>query len=239
MKKIKVDIIIPICSGDAHELEWSINKQLNFFRKNLQKYNWQIIIVNNGHNEGRILNIIKKLMEKNKEIKYIYTPYPGRGHGLKKAWLNSNADTIMYMDLDLSTDLKYVIPLIKEITNGNDIVTGSRYVGGALIKRTLARLILSKTYNTVFTRLILGAKFKDSQCGFKAINKKTAKELIPQIKDNNWFFDTELLYLGQKKGYNIKEIPIKWIEDKNSRVKLFKTSLDYIKKIIELKKRKI
>lgn len=234
----RVDIVIPVYYGNSYELKYSINKQLDFFKNNLKGYDWQITIANNGIKEEYILNIVKELKNK-KRINYIYTKTQGRGFGLKNAWLNSNADILTYMDVDLSTNLKYINPLIEEIENGNDIVTGSRYIEGSSIKRIISRLVLSKLYNILFTGLLLGAEFKDAQCGFKALNKKTMNEIIPQIKDNNWFFDTELLYIAQKKGYKIKEIPIEWIENKKSGVKLFETSIDFIKNTIKLKFRKI
>ena len=201
----------------------------------MSDYDWKIIIANNASTDNT-LSIAKELSKKYQEIRYIHLDKKGRGRALRKAWTESNSDINCYMDVDLSTDLNALPILIKEIENGYDIVTGSRFLPDSKVERKLKREILSRGYN-ILLRLFLNVKFKDAQCGFKAVNKRIVKEIIPLIKNNEWFFDTELLFLAERKGYKTKEIPVKWTEDKDSRVKIAKTSSNYIKSILRLRKK--
>lgn len=232
-----VDIVIPIYYKCKHEIGLSVDKQVNFFRKNLKDYKWTIWIGLNGENKNGILELCKDLEKKFKEVKLDYVEKQGRGESLRSIWLKSKADFVSYMDVDLATNLKDFINLLKPLENGYDFAYGSRYTKGSKTIRTLKRLVVSKAYNLIMVRLFLGAKFNDAQCGFKAIKTEIAKELIPLVKDNFWFFDTELLYLAEKKGHNLKNVKIEWKEKDNSAVNITKTSYDFIKKSIELKHR--
>ena len=138
------------------------------------------------------------------------------------------------MDVDLSTDLSFFPIMIDSLIQGYDVATGSRLMEGAEIKRSFKRELLSRGYN-VLVRLILGVKYKDSQCGFKAVKREIVNDVVPEVRDNNWFFDSELLFRAHMKGYKVKEIPVKWIEDEDSRVRIFSTVTNYIKSIAVLR----
>lgn len=236
MKKFSIDIIIPVYYRNFDELESSIIKQLNYFRKNFKNHKWKIVVGINGP-KGEIYSLAKNLSKKYKEVDFSYTSTPGRGATLKDTWYNSKADIVSYMDVDLSTNLDCFKSLVKEIANGYDVVVGSKYIKGSRYKRTLFRLVVSKIYNVFFAKIILNAKFTDAQCGFKAMKQSSARKLIPLIKDDSWFFDTELLYLAQKLGYKIKEIPVDWLEYPNSGVNMGKTIVTFLRKSIELRLR--
>jgi len=138
------------------------------------------------------------------------------------------------MDVDLSTDLEYLPKLIGAIAHeGYDVATGSRLMKESTVKRSLKREIISRIYN-LFVKIVLWTKFSDAQCGFKAVSQLVVQQLIPQIEDQSWFFDTELLVLAEKQGYRIKDIPIVWIEDDDSRVKIVRTASDDIKGVMRL-----
>ncbi|MBI2667160.1 glycosyltransferase [Candidatus Woesearchaeota archaeon] len=238
MNKPTVDIIIPVYYGNLDEIEPSVKKQILFYNKYLNDYKWSIVIGINGPKD-RIFDLAKRLSKKYKNVKYHYTSTPGRGATLKDAWVNTKADFVSYMDVDLSTNLDCFPALLKELNNGYDVVVGSKYISGSEIKRIPLRYIISKVYNTLFTKLILNAKFTDAQCGFKSMRRKAAEELMPKIKDNGWFWDTEMLYLAQKYNYKIKEIPVRWIEDPNSGVRMAKTVVLFLKNMINLRLRKL
>ncbi len=238
MSKIKVDIIIPVYYGNLHEIEPSIRKQISFYNKFLKDYKWNIVIGVNGP-KGKILDLAKRLSKKYSNVRYHYTPILGRGATLKDTFVNTKADIVSYMDVDLSTNLNCFPDLIKELNNGYVVVVGSKYIKGSKIKRIPLRYIISKVYNIIFTKIILGAKFTDAQCGFKSMTRKAAVKLMPKIKDNGWFWDTEMLYMAQKYGYKIKEIPVNWIEDPNTGVKMTKTIFLFLKDLISLRLRKL
>lgn len=235
-----VDIAIPVYYGNIGELEPNIKKQVEFFRKNLTDYNWRIVIAVNGKNPEEIINLSKELCKKYKEVSYIYTEIPGKGAGVITAWQNSKADILAYMDIDLSTGLADFRNLIKGIEEGFDICVGSRYIQGSKVRRSFKRRIASFVYHKILLRLFLNAKFTDGQCGFKAITKKVAQKVLPLVKDRVWFFESEMMYIAEKMGFKIKEIPVVWEEtDLQSGIKLRKIVPEFIKKIILLKLRKI
>ena len=241
MEKTSVDIVVPVYYGNIKELRKNIPKQVNFFRKNFNDYNWNVIISINGSNASEIIELSKNLSKKYNNLKYIYFKEAGKGVGVMEAWKKSNADIITYMDIDLSTDLKYFRNLINPIEQGYDICIGSRYHKNSKMKRSFLRHFISSFYHIIFMKIILNTKYTDSQCGFKAVNKKVVKEILPLVKDKFWFFETEFLYIAQKKGFKIKEIPIMWEEDitLKSGVNLIKIIFDFIEKVILLRLRKI
>jgi len=234
-----IDIILPVYYGNLNELEESIEKQVKAYKTLLKNYEWNIVISINGKNAEEIINLSKNLSKKYRNVTYIYTEMPGKGHGVINGWLKSKADIRVYMDLDLSVDLICLPSLIKKIEQGNDISIGSRYLKESKVKRSLKRTIISIFYHLFLLKIILGTRYKDAQCGFKAISKKSAYELLPLVKDRVWFFESELLYIAQKKGYKIAEIPVIWNESKFSSLNLLKVVPEFFIKMIKLRFRKI
>jgi len=216
---------------------------LNFCNKNLSVYDYKIVIAdNNSHDETA--KISKFIAQENEKIDYNYVSQQGKGHAVFHTWLKyiDQADIFIFMDADLATDLSALPDLIRGFEQGYDIVIGSRYLLDSSVKRGGLRKFTSLVYRKLF-RIILGSKINDMPCGFKAVNKKVLTKVVPQIKDHGWFFDTELLYKSEKKGYKIKEVPVKWHEprtqENKSRVNLFKVSWLYLKEIIRLRLSKI
>ncbi|MBI2106387.1 glycosyltransferase family 2 protein [Candidatus Woesearchaeota archaeon] len=231
MKKTIVDIVIPVYNEEKI-LEKSVSTLTDFLNKNF-KHDWQIIIADNASID-KTLEVANNLSKRYKKVKVLHLDQKGRGRALRAAWTQSKADIVSYMDVDLSTDLTFFPLMIDSLLNGYDVATGSRLMKGAEIKRSLKREILSRGYN-VLVRIILGVNYKDSQCGFKAVTREIVDKIVPEVKDNAWFFDSELLFRAHKKGYKIKEIPVKWIEDEDSRVKIVNTVTNYLKSIAVLR----
>lgn len=232
MKRLKVDIIIPVYN-EENKLEICINKLRMFLKNNRFPYNYQIVIANNASTDST-LEIAKKLSKTYKEVDYIHLDKKGRGRALRKAWLQSKADIVSYMDVDLSTGLEAFPKMINAVAHGYDISTGTRLVKKSKTDRSIKREILSIGYN-LFLKSIIFNKFSDAQCGFKAVRKDVVNKIVPMIKSNEWFFDTELLTLGEKKGYKIKEIPITWEENSDSRVHIIGTVWEYIRNVLRLR----
>jgi len=229
--KTSVDIVVPVYNEEKI-LEKSISTLYNFLEKNF-KYDWNIIIADNASKDNT-LEVANSLSKKYKKVKILHLNQKGRGRALRIAWTKSDADIVSYMDVDLSTDLSFFPIMIDSLIQGYDVATGSRLMEGAEIKRSFKRELLSRGYN-VLVRLILGVKYKDSQCGFKAVKREIVNDVVPEVRDNNWFFDSELLFRAHMKGYKVKEIPVKWIEDEDSRVRIFSTVTNYIKSIAVLR----
>ncbi len=222
MKKKSVEITVPVYNEEK-ELEKNITTLANFCEKHLNTYDWHITIADNasGDNTPVIAAILAK---KNPRVSLLRLEQKGRGRAVKRAWSESRCDFCVYMDLDLSTDLIHLPKILKVLEDGFDIAVGSRLAKGARVEgRTMIREITSRTLNFVFIGLLFHTHFTDAQCGFKAVTKRVVEELIPKIKDNDWFFDGELLIIGEKSGYKIFEEPVHWIDNPGSTVRLIST----------------
>lgn len=236
---MKVIFIIPTYDEEKI-IEKTIRKLPDYLKQNLKNYQHSILIADNGSNDNTV-KIADQLSSEYPEIKYFHIPQKGRGYALKKAWSEYEADIYFYMDCDLATSLEAIRPTVEAIVReGFDIAIGSRLAKGARVTRSWLREITSRGLN-VITKPLLSTKISDMQCGFKAVNKKIVVNVLPKIKDNGWFFDTELIILAEKSGYKIKEIPVEWVESRSqkrkSKVKIISTIVDDLKKILALRKR--
>jgi hypothetical protein len=160
----------------------------------------------------------------------------GRGRALRAAWGRSQADVVAYMDVDLSTDLVHLEQLVRPLLDGHgDIAIGSRLAPGAQIARSHRREVISRTYNMIL-RLALSAGFSDAQCGFKAGRRRVIQDLLPEIQDEEWFFDTELLHVAQRRKLAIHEVPVMWVEDPDSRVDILATAREDLRGVVRLRR---
>lgn len=235
---MKIIITIPAYNEEKIITE-NILKLNAFLKKNLYEYNWKIVIADNASTD-KTGKKSKELAYTNENINYFFTPIKGKGEAVIASWQNYNADIYAFMDTDLSTDLSAFPLLIANIALGKaDISIGSRFLPTSSVKRSLFRKIFSQGYKIIL-KLIVNLKINDAPCGFKAINKKIIKKIVPQIKDKEWFFDTELLIRAQRRGYKIIEIPIKWKEYdlRKSKVNTFKLSWEYFKKVWKMRNKK-
>ncbi len=168
------------------------------------------------------------------DVRVIHVPVKGRGVALKTAWSQSTADVLVYMDVDLSTNLNALLPLVAPLLSGHsDLAIGTRLAPGSRVLRGSKRELLSRGYN-VLLRGTLGAGFGDAQCGFKAIRTDAARWLLPLVQDDGWFFDTELLVLAERAGLRIYQVPVDWVDDPDSRVDLWSTAIGDLKGIARL-----
>lgn len=231
-----VDIAIPVYYGNIPQIEESINKQSEFYKKNLTNYKWKIIISINGPDKG-IIDFSKNMMKKYDNVGYTYTKTQGKGAGIKTCWSQSDADILAYMDVDLSTGIDKFPDLINAVDKENDLSLGSKYLPESIIARGVKkRDYISKVYHTLFTKTFLGIKTSDVHCGFKAITSDAFKRIYPFLKDNIWFFDTELMFWATRKKLRIKEIPIIWTDSGvKSGVKIYRTIIKFVFKIIRLR----
>ncbi len=222
-KKLKLDVVIPVYNEEK-ELEDSISTLRSYLHKFMEEYDWQITIADNASSD-KTLTIAKNLAKKFTDITFVHLPEKGRGRAVKHAWRNSKADILAYMDVDLSTDLKHLPPLVYSLSRGYDIAIGTRNLSGSRVYgRSLLRTITSKGY-IFLIKMFFWVHFSDAQCGFKAVTRKIVDNLLNDIADNEWFFDTELLLVGEKSGYRIYEEPVTWIDNPGSTVRVLKTAL--------------
>ena len=221
-----VDIVVPVLNEEKI-LQSSIETLDEYMMENLP-YRYQITIADNG-SQDNTLEIANSLAQKYQSVRVVRLAERGRGRALKQVWQSSQADILTYMDVDLSTSLDDFLPMIQPLVAGEaGVAIGSRLMKESKTSRGFKREFISRCYNKII-KLTSRTKFSDAQCGFKAIRRDVAKRFLPKIKDNEWFFDTELLIKTERAGVPIHEQPVTWIEDTDSRVKIVKTAVDDLK----------
>lgn len=236
-KKKKVEITVPVYNEEV-ELEKNIAILASYCKKNLAEYQWHITIADNASTDNTPV-IGATIAKKIPQVSLYRLEQKGRGRAVKRVWSNADADYFVYMDLDLSTDLHHLPHMLSSLANGYDIAIGSRLAKGAKVEgRTFIRELTSRALNFLFIKFFFDTHFTDAQCGFKAVTKKVVTELIPKIEDNNWFFDGELLIVGEKSGYRIYEEPVHWIDNPGSTVRLVSTISGDIRVMARLLKEK-
>jgi len=222
-----VNIVLPVYN-EASELESSVGTLVRFLSKNLTDFRWHITIADNASTD-KTLRIARQLSQKYQSVSVEHLPQKGRGRAVKHVWRKGSYDYLSYMDIDLSTDLKHLPSLLHALERGFDIAIGSRNARGSRVfGRGLLRSITSKGYIALI-KLFFWVHFTDAQCGFKAVTRRVVTNLMPAVRDNEWFFDSELLIVGEKCGYRIYEEPVNWIDNPGSTVRVMKTALGDLK----------
>ena len=219
-----VEFILPVLNEEK-VISASVSAIHNFLETHFKDYTWKITIADNGSTD-KTADISEILSTKFDRVNYVRIAQKGRGRALKQCWTSSKSDIVAYMDIDLSTQLDDIRPLLDSISkNKYDVAIGSRLIKGSVVEgRSRRREFTSRTYNKII-QSVFSVNFNDAQCGFKAISRSTAGKIVPLIKDNGWFFDTELLIVADKCDYRIKEVPVRWSDDPDTRVKVFSTAL--------------
>lgn len=228
-----VNVTIPVYNEEKI-LPSSIATLHDFLTKH-GRFDWEIVIANNASID-RTQEVAEGLARQYTGVRVVHLDLKGRGRALKKVWTESKADILSYMDVDLSTNLYALPPMVEALIGGGfEIGIGSRLLKASTTRRSIKREVISRGYN-LLVKSFFATKFSDAQCGFKAITRRAADVLLPVIDDTGWFFDTELLVVAEKRGYRIFDLPVSWIEDLDSRVKIVRTAVDDIKGLIRVRK---
>ena len=230
----RLDIVVPVLN-EERALSPSVERLHHFLSQRVENLDWQIVVADNGSTDSTPA-VAEGLTDSYSGVRYLRLEQRGRGRALRTAWLDSDADILAYMDVDLSTHLDALPPMLDAVhTGGYDLAIGSRLKAGAeVIGRPLQREITSRAYSLIFRTMFL-AGFEDAQCGFKALSRRAVDEVVPLVRDTGWFFDTELLILAEKNGYAIKEIPVRWTDDPDSRVRIVSTAYEDLKGLFRLR----
>ena len=231
-RQVTVEVVVPVYNEEA-ALPESI-PVLCAYLETYFPYRWSVIIADNASTDAT-LAVAEGLAHAHPRVSVLHLKEKGRGRALKAAWLASEADIVAYMDVDLSTNLWSFLPLVAPLATGHsDLAIGSRLLRGAMVTRQWKREVISRCYN-LLVKLLFGNRFSDAQCGFKAVKRSVAQDLLPQVEDGKWFFDTELLLLAEERGYRISEVPVDWIEDLDSRVDVVSTALKDVKGLLRVR----
>ncbi|MCL2135116.1 MAG: glycosyltransferase family 2 protein [Candidatus Bathyarchaeota archaeon] len=221
--QVDVTVVLPALN-EVDIIEQTVNKISQTLGN--YGYTYEIIVAEDGSTDGTD----KKVDELTHIYSYVRHMHSekrlGRGKALKNSFKQSNGNVLIYMDVDLATNLKYLNQLIRAVTVENySLATGSRMLFQSKVERSVTRKLVSKTYNFM-VRLLLKSVIKDHQCGFKAFQREILLSLLDEVNAAHWFWDTELFVRAQRKGYKIKEIPVEWKSMRKTKVNLFKDSLD-------------
>jgi glycosyltransferase involved in cell wall biosynthesis len=228
---LDVEVVVPVYNEES-ALESSI-RQLHAYLVDEFPLTVVITIVDNGSMDGT-WQIARRLEIQLPLVRAMHLERKGRGFALRSAWSRSQARVVAYMDVDLSTGLDALFPLVAPLLSGHsDLAIGTRLARSAQVERSTKRELISRSYN-ILLRLLLRVDFSDAQCGFKAVRADRACALLPLVEDNNWFFDTELLVLAERAGMRIHEVPVDWIEDADSRVDVRATAVEDLKGMLRL-----
>ena len=230
----EVDVVVPV-HNEADTLAASI-RRLQAFLCERFPLSWQVTIVDNASTDGT-WDIARRLSDELVGVRVLHLDEKGRGRALRAAWMGSDCPVVAYMDVDLSTELEALLPLVAPLVSGHsDLAIGSRLAHGARVVRGPKREVISRGYNLLL-KLTLRSGFSDAQCGFKAIRTEVARELLPLVEDQEWFFDTELLVLAEHNGLRIHEVPVDWVDDADSRVDVVRTARSDLQGIWRMVKR--
>lgn len=229
-----VDVVVPVYN-EERALPQSIPTLQEFLAGPQFPYEWRIIIGDNASVDDT--PTVGRTLEDTSggQVEYVRIERKGRGFALKQIWAKSDADVRSYMDVDLSTGLDAFPALVRAVAEeGYGVATGSRLARGAKTTRSLRRTVLSRGYNEII-KAMFWTRFSDAQCGFKAISREAAERVLPLIEDNNWFFDTELLILAEKMGYRVYDVPVEWVEDPDTRVKIASTVTEDLRGLLRMR----
>ena len=220
---VDVEIVIPVYN-EAEHLTERVTELRRFLDKSFP-FRALVTVVDNASTDETFA-LASRLACTTPGVAAMHLPRKGRGYALRSAWSTSTAPVVAYMDVDLSTSLSALLPLVAPLLSGlSDVAVGTRLARGAHVVRGPKRELISRAYNLLL-KLSLRGRFSDAQCGFKALRRESALQLLPLVKDDEWFFDTELLVTAERLGLRISEVPVDWVDDPDSRVQIVRTALN-------------
>jgi putative flippase GtrA len=226
-----LDVVIPVYN-EEHSLGPCV-RRLHDHLTAFVPYSFRITIADNASTDAT-LDVAHDLAAGLPAVRVVHLHEKGRGRALAAVWRSSDADVLAYLDVDLSTDLSALLPLVAPLVSGHsDVAIGTRLARGSRVVRGAKREVISRCYNLIL-RGTLAARFSDAQCGFKAIRRDVARELLPLVEDTGWFFDTELLVLAERSGLRIHEVPVDWVDDPDSRVDVVATAVADLRGVARL-----
>jgi putative flippase GtrA len=229
--ELEVEIVIPVYN-EERTLAASVHRLHRFLEGRLP-FSWQITIADNASTD-MTPEMARALAAELDRVRVLRLEQKGRGRALRATWSASRARVVAYMDVDLSTDLHALLPLLAPLVSGHsEVAIGSRLARGSRVARGPKRELISRAYNHLL-RFALRARFTDAQCGFKAVRADVLPELLEAVSDQSWFFDTELLIAAQRRGMRIYEVPVDWVDDPDSRVDVVSTALADLRGVARL-----
>jgi glycosyltransferase involved in cell wall biosynthesis len=213
---VKYSIVIP-AYNEAARIAPTLEKVL----AHAAREGWQaeIIVVNDGSRDNTAA-IVSDWARGNSAIRLVENPgNRGKGYSVRNGMLHAQGDVLLFSDADLSSPIYEAGKLFAALEAGADMAIGSRWVNSALQteRQPMHRQLFGRIFNLLL-RIILNLKQKDTQCGFKAFNRRAADAIFPRQRIERWGFDPELLFLARQLGFKIAEVPVEWAHDDRSKI---------------------
>jgi len=225
-----IELVVPVYN-EEHVLAGSVERLVGHLRD--FPHEVRVTIADNASTDTTYA-VARDLADRLPGVRAVHLDAKGRGRALKAVWSTSDADVLAYCDVDLSTDLAALLPLVAPLLSGHsDVAIGTRLAAGSRVVRGPKREVISRCYNLLL-HVALRVRVSDAQCGFKAIRADAARALLPQVRDDAWFFDTELLVLAEAAGMRIHEVPVDWVDDPDSRVAVVPTAMADLRGIVRM-----
>lgn len=234
----KLFITLPVYN-ESKILRESVGTVHAWANERLPDLDWEIVVADNGSTDDTVA-LAEALRQKLSRVSIFHTAEKGRGQALRKLWMSREADFYTYMDADLSTSLDSFEKIVRELVRGAPLVIGSRLHPAAAVDRSWSRELISRAYNRLVGWIVpLGVR--DTQCGAKGVNREVVRQVVGKTTDNGWFFDTELIALARRAGFQVKEVPVEWVETRfrgrKSKVKLIRTAIKDFRDLWRLRQR--
>lgn len=223
--------------NEAEQIAWSCRTLVAWLGAHA-RWSWRVLVADNASTDTTLAIARNLAAESPNAVAALHLDEKGRGRALTQAFLAADARVVAYMDVDLSTDLSAIEPLVEPLlANEADVAIGSRLAPGARVRRGAWREFVSRGYNLLLRAAFApGWGIADAQCGFKALRAEVAQELLPRVADTGWFWDTELLAKARAAGLRIREVPVAWREDPGSTVNVWTTAVDDVRGIIRVRR---
>lgn len=200
------------------------------------------VVVSDNNSSDTTRERVMQLMERMPRLSYHFVPQQGKGVAIKSAWEQylDEYEYFIFMDADLATDLEALPRLFEELTR-HEVVVGDRYHRDSIVERTLKRRVISRVYRMLITTL-LRSRISDYPCGFKGVRREVVREIVPQVANTSWFFDSELVCRAERNGLAVCSIPVKWRDPRSkmeqSKVNIPRVSAQYLTEVIRLMREK-
>lgn len=218
-----LSVLVPVYNG-ARFLETCLSQLHDTLGE--RPYSSEIVVCEDGSTDGT-KQLIERLKGQYDDIRFIQSDSRlGRGGALRRAAGEARGEIVLYLDVDMATHLTNLDDVVEAVSNGSDLVTGSRYHPESRVRRTVPRLMASKVYNGL-VRAALSSRVKDHQCGFKAFKSHALEALLADVRSNHWFWDTEVLVRAQHRGYRVEELPVVWEENSEGTTVSFRRDIPY------------
>jgi len=234
---MRVVVAIPAYNEEGI-ISATVKELRRFLADKPKDVSWTIVIADNG-SDDRTGEIGRDLAREFADVRYLPVPERGKGMAIRDAWQSQEADVYVFMDADLSTDLRSLLPLVRAVADGADVAVGSRVHRDARVRRALPRRLISLGYR-LFAKIVLRTVVSDLACGFKAVSPRVVRDILPRVIDRRWFFDSELVIRAERAGLKIAEIPVNWHEEsvpgRRSKVSVFKVAGDYVRACFGLRR---